>query len=289
MARRSPSSPTSARPRGSASSPGPISPRWSEVRRLLAAVVGLAAVLTTATTAPAAPAAAEKAAAERPAVVGKRVLGTSVEGRDIVAWHLGEPGGPGVPTVVLISTMHGDEPATRHILRSLRDGDPVVGVDLWVVPTYNPDGLAAGTRRNARGVDLNRNYPYRWADLDGRYESGPKAASEPETKAMMAFLDDVRPDRLLSFHQPLHGVDTDTKRPRFARTVARHLGLPRKTFDCGGVCHGTMTGWFNDRFAGAAVTVEYGAKPSRRRLRTVVPDQVLAVFDAYRAHLDWES
>ncbi|MDN4172432.1 DUF2817 domain-containing protein [Nocardioides sp. SOB77] len=259
--------------------------------RLLAAVAGTAVALTTAATAPAAPAAAAPApadrAAERPAVVGTRVIGTSVEGRDILAWHLGEPDRPDVPTVVLISTMHGNEPATRHILRSLRDGAPVVGVDLWVVPTYNPDGLAAGTRRNARGVDLNRNFPYRWADLDGNYESGSKAASEPETKAMMGFLADVRPDRLLSFHQPLHGVDTDTKRPRFARTVARHLGLPRKTFDCGGVCHGTMTGWFNDRFAGAALTVEYGAKPSRRRLRTVVPDQVLAVFDGYRSHLDW--
>ena len=253
--------------------------------RLLTSVAGLALVLASA---PAAPAAApERAAPERPAVVGKRVLGTSAQDRDIVAWHLGEPDRPGVPTVVLSSTMHGDEPATRHILTALRDGPPVVGVDLWIVPTYNPDGLAAGTRRSARGVDLNRNYPYKWAGLDGRYESGPKAASEPETKAMMGFLADVRPDYLLSFHQPLHGVDTDTKRPRFARKVARHLGLPRKTFDCGGVCHGTMTGWFNHRFKGAALTVEYAAKPSRRRLRTVVPDQVLSIFGAYRGHLDW--
>ena len=35
--------------------------------------------------------------------------------------------------------------------------------------------------------------------------------------------------------------------------------------DCGGVCHGTMTGWFNNRFRGAALTVEYGAHPARRR------------------------
>ena len=54
---------------------------------------------------------------------------------------------------------------------------------------------------------------------------------------------------MLSFHQPLHGVDTDTKTPGFSRQVARALGLPATTLDCGGVCHGTMTGWFNHSFA----------------------------------------
>jgi protein MpaA len=217
------------------------------------------------------------------AVVGKRVLGRSVQGRPIVAWHLGERR-RGVPTVVLVSTMHGDEPATRQILQSLVDGAPVRGLDLWVVPTYNPDGLAAGTRHNAHGVDLNRNYPYRWADLDGRYESGPRPGSEPETRAMTAFLRDVRPDHVLSFHQPLHGVDTDTKDRRFARRVASVLDLPATTFDCGGVCHGTMTGWYNHGFRGNALTVEYGAAPGRRLMRRVVPDRVLRIFGARRGY-----
>ena len=83
-----------------------------------------------------------------------------------------------------------------------------------MVPVYNPDGLARGTRKNAHGVDLNRNFPYRWADLDGSYESGPRAGSEPETRAMMGFLREIRPSRIISFHQPLHGVDTDTKNRR---------------------------------------------------------------------------
>ncbi|WP_193604473.1 M14 family zinc carboxypeptidase [Nocardioides dongkuii] len=241
---------------------------------VLALVTGLA---------PAAPVAAAPSAAPDPTVVERRVLGESVQGRDIVAWRLGERR-PGVETVVLVATMHGDEPATRQILRALVDGGPVRDLDLWVVPTYNPDGLAAGSRRNARGVDLNRNFPYNWVDLDGRYESGPRAASEPETRAMMRFLRRVRPDHVLSFHQPLHGVDTDTKRPRFARRVARVLDLPTKTFDCGGVCHGTMTGWFNHRFRGDALTVEYGARPGRRLMRRVAPERVLRVFGAWRGY-----
>lgn len=216
-------------------------------------------------------------AEERPAVIGRRVIGESVEGRDIVAWHLGQRG---KPTVVLIATMHGNEAAPRQILRALRDGRPIRGLDLWVVPTYNPDGLAAGTRKNAHGVDLNRNYPHHWKDLDGTYESGPRPRSEPETRAMIRFLKDVRPKRILSFHQPLHGVDTDTKKPRFARRVARELRLPRKRFTCGGVCHGTMTSWYNAKFTGAALTVEYGARPSRHLMRHRAPRQVLAVWGA---------
>jgi protein MpaA len=225
---------------------------------------------------------ATSAPAHADAVFETRLVGRSVDGRRITAYHLSDPGVRHRATVVLFSTMHGNEPDTRHALQALVDGPQVVGVDLWVVPVYNPDGLRAGTRKNARGVDLNRNFPYRWADLDGSYESGRGPASEPETRAVMQFLRRVDPDWVLSFHQPLHGVDTDTKRPAFARRVARELGLPRRRLDCGGVCHGTMTGWFNHYFDGTAITVEYGASPSRRHLTRTVPDQVLRIFGAVR-------
>src|SRR6478672_5243099 len=154
------------------------------------------------------------------AVIGKRKIGESVQGRAIRAWHLGEPG---KRKVVLIATMHGNEPASRQILTTLRDGLTVRGLDLWVVPVYNPDGLAHHTRKNAHGVDLNRNFPYHWVDLDGNYESGRRAASEPETRAMMRFLSDIRPAYVLSFHQPFNAVDMHVERPKFARMVARKL------------------------------------------------------------------
>jgi len=237
----------------------------------------LATVLVALLVAPAPTRAAVAEPGARPAVVEVRTIGHSVQGRPIRAWRLGEPGRR---PVVLVSTMHGDEPHTRRILETLRDGRPITGIDLWVVPTYNPDGLARGSRRNARGVDLNRNFPHRWADLDGSHESGRGPASEPETRAMMAFLDEVAPRRVVSFHQPLHGVDTDTKDSGFARRLARALRLPRTTLDCGGLCHGTMTMWFNHRFDGSALTVEYGARPSRHRMTVRAPRQLL---DALRA------
>jgi len=229
---------------------------------------------TTATTATA------YAVTERPAVVERRVIGESVRGRPIVAWRVGRPAA--TRKFVILSTMHGDEPDTRHILTALRDGRPIRGADIWLVPVLNPDGLARRTRKNAHGVDLNRNFPYSWRDLDGRYESGPRAGSEPETRALVRFLREVRPLRIVSFHQPLHSVDTDTKAPRFARRLAEELGLPRATLDCGGVCHGTMTGWYNRNFAGAGVTVEYGAHPTYRRMTVAAPAQLLRVIGAER-------
>ena len=213
------------------------------------------------------------------AAYASKVIGHSVKGRPIKAWHLGETN---KPKVVLIAGMHGNERAPTAILRTLRDGRSVHGIDLWVVPTYNPDGLARGSRRNAHGVDLNRNYPYHWAPLTGSYYSGPHPASEPETTAMMKFLAKVEPDWILSFHQPLLGVDVAVERPRFARKVARLLGLPTTTLDCGGVCHGTMTGWYNHHHPGFALTVEYGARPSSHLMTRVAPAQVLRIFGAWR-------
>ena len=214
---------------------------------------------------------------DHPAVIGRRVIGHSVQGRPIVAWHLGEPG---KPKVVLISLMHGNEPAPRRILDNLRNGQPVHDINLWIVPVYNPDGLAHHTRRNAHGVDPNRNYPYKWARLTGSYYSGPRPASEPETRAMMKFLSTVKPAYVLSFHQPLHGVDI-TARPAFSRRVAKALDLPMTHLNCGSSCHGTMTMWFNHKFPGFALTVEFGPSPSAAKLR-VAPDRILHLFGAWR-------
>ena len=248
------------------------------MRGVLGAALAVAA-LVAGGLAPGPASAVEAGPGDRPAVVEARTIGHSVKGRPIRAWRLGEPGRR---RVVLVSTMHGNEPHTRAILETLRDGRAIRGIDLWVIPTYNPDGLARGTRRNAHGVDLNRNFPYDWADLDGNYESGPRPASEPETRAVMAFLKRIDPRRVVSFHQPLNGVDTDTKDPRFARRLARALRLPQTSLNCGGLCHGTMTGWFNHRFRGSALTVEYGTHPARRRMVVEAPRQVLDVLGAHR-------
>jgi predicted deacylase len=211
----------------------------------------------------------------RPAVVGHRVIGHTVTGRAIHAWRLGER--TARRRVVVLAALHGTETAPRRILRSLRDGRPRRGLDLWLVPTVNPDGVARGTRQNAHGVDQNRNFPREWARLDGTVESGPEPASEPETRALMRFLRRVDPRFVVSFHQPLHGVDVHGPKQRwFARRLSRELHLPRTDFACGSRgCHGTLTQWFNHNFDGVAVTVEYGEHPSAERMTARAPRQLL--------------
>jgi murein peptide amidase A len=247
--------------------------------------VGLAlALLPAGLTAPAigapgaaAPSATSPRTPDRPAVIGRRVIGHSVQGRPITAYHLGQPGHT---KVVLMAVMHGNEPAPRQIMLNLLDGAKVHDLNLWVVPVYNPDGFAHHTRRNAHGVDLNRNYPWKWIRQTGNYNSGPRPASEPETRAMMRFLGRVRPAYILSFHQPLYSVDV-TERPAFSRRVARALHLPTSHLNCGSTCHGTMTMWFNHRYRGFALTVEFGAHPSRATLRAA-PDRLLRLWGAWR-------
>ena len=196
------------------------------------------------------------------------VVGTSVQGRGIVAVHRWAEGASR-PTLV-IGSMHGDERAGTRVVRRLRSASLPAGTDLWLVPTMNPDGAVADRRTNAHGVDLNRNFPRHWVSADAGTTtwSGPAPASEPETQAVMGLLRRVRPWTVLVVHQPLFGVDSyRAKSMPLVHRLARELDLPVRSFDCQGGCHGTLTDWHNARLPGRAVTVELGTTASDWRVR----------------------
>ena len=94
--------------------------------------------------------------------------------------------------MLVVGDIHGDETAGMRIARRLIRPRRA-GAELLVVPTINPDGVAAGTRGNAHGVDLNRNFPYRWHPLGGGEYSGPRPLSEPESRAAHGFILRIRP------------------------------------------------------------------------------------------------
>jgi protein MpaA len=250
------------------------------VRRPQALALVLPGLLLTAAT-PAVSTSVPVAAGSRPAVVETRTIGHTVKHRAIVAWRLGQPSAR--RKVVIFAAMHGNETGPSRILYDLRDGKPIRGADIWVVPQYNRDGIVRHTRQNAHHVDLNRNYPHGWRRIGGSYNSGPRPASEPETRAVMAFLRQVRPTYVVSFHQPLHGVGrAGSKGSTLVRRLHRGLRLPVKSFNCSGACHGTMTEWFNAGFRGVAVTVEYGRGLSREQATRTGPDGLLAAIGARR-------
>ena len=66
---------------------------------------------------------------------------------------------PGAPRFYLSTGIHGDETSGPHaVLKMLRMADFFQGLDVTLFPILNPDGLAQGTRTNAQGIDLNRDY-----------------------------------------------------------------------------------------------------------------------------------
>jgi protein MpaA len=184
-------------------------------------------------------------------------IGHSVKGRPIWAYRIGERDAPN--HYVVMGQMHGDEPAGPLVcVNRMLKKEPIPDVALWVVPTMNPDGGRRGTRTNARGVDLNRNFPsstWQYRDKGTRYYSGPRPGSEPETRAILRFFSRIVPRTVISIHQPLASVDLSGGDREVSRWLARNLRLPVTSIQVSG--GGTMTSWYNREFPKqTAVTLE---------------------------------
>jgi protein MpaA len=199
-------------------------------------------------------------AAAQPQVPESRVVvGHSERGRTIVAYERGDRS---APTTLVVGVIHGSEPAGLAVIRRLRTMPLPAGVHLWLVPTVNPDGLAAGTRQNAHGVDLNRNWPVGWV-RNGRpwdgYYSGPRPMSEPENRAIRAFILRVRPALTIWYHQPLDVVYGSDPHVAVLKRYARLSGLPYRRLVAP---PGAATRWERRRFpTGAHFVVEFPAGP----------------------------
>jgi protein MpaA len=199
------------------------------------------------------------------------VIGHSVQHRPIVAW----PVGPSSASrrILVVGCIHGNECAGLAITSALRHISPPRGVQLWIVPEMNPDGTAADTRQNAHGVDLNRNFPYRWQYIsDPTYYSGPYPASEPETRAAMREIEKLRPAVTIWYHQHQDLVDMAGGDRGVARRYAQVSGLRAA---CLGFLPGTATLWSNHEFPGTtSFVVELPAGPVslhalKRHLRAI--------------------
>ena len=187
------------------------------------------------------------------------LLGRSVQGRSILATRQGPATAPYV--LLVLGQMHGSEPRGRDVVRAMRLLAPPSQVQVWTIVSMNPDGAAVGRRTNARGVDLNRNFPYLWSPSFTNRTSfypGPSPASEPEVREVMSFLDNLRPGLVVSLHQHFDAVDLGCGKARpWSLRLASAMHLRALVVPCStGPCAGTMTQWFNHGHPGSAVTVE---------------------------------
>jgi protein MpaA len=155
--------------------------------------------------------------------------------------------------VLVVGSIHGNEPGGVAVARRLLKTPAPEGIDLWVILNLNPDGRAAGTRGNAHGVDLNRNFPWRWRRLTGGYYSGPHSLSEPESRAAARLIERLQPRLSIWFHQPLGLVDGAKSSPASERLFARLSGLPLKQLR--GSYPGTASSWERRVIPGAVAFV----------------------------------
>jgi beta-N-acetylhexosaminidase len=147
--------------------------------------------------------------------------------------------------VLVVGAIHGNELAGRRVTSFLRGVKAPRGTELWLVDDMNPDGSAAGTRQNAAGVDLNRNFPWRWR-AQGQpfdtYHAGSAPLSEPESKAASELITRVRPRVTIWYHQALSIVVRSSGDRKLQRRYARRAGLPLRPLE---FLPGVATGWQN--------------------------------------------
>ena len=172
---------------------------------------------------------------------------------------------PNRVVVLVVGVIHGDEQAGLEVIKELRAMLPSeipANVDLWLLPTINPDGVAAKQRHNANQVDLNRNFPYNWAKMGkpGYWQfAGKSKASEPETKAIVAFMREIKPALGIWYHQDLNIISPGTGLEGTMRsTYSRLTGIPIKRIT-GGTYTGVAATWQRRSVKdGMAFVVELG-------------------------------
>lgn len=193
----------------------------------------------------------------------KPVAARSVLGRHIMLREFNAAQSPSA-RVLVIGAIHGDELTSASIvfrwLELLQQPNNEARLYHWrVIPVLNPDGLLARppTRVNARGVDLNRNFPtYNWLKEAPRYWEkqtrrdprrypGKAPTSEPESRWLHDEIVRFKPDVIVAIHAPygvldFDGPPTGVQAPtRFGRLHLNRVGVyPGSLGNFGGLKEG---------------------------------------------------
>lgn len=203
------------------------------------------------------------------------VIGYSVMGRPLEVYRFGR----GETERLIVAGIHGGYEwntiaLADELIAYLNQNPEFIpgNMRLYILRAFNTDGEArshgyAG-RANENGVDLNRNFPAQWQtswSRDGCWDYAPISAgthpgSEPETQALMNFIQSRNIDALISYHSAALGIFPGGQPPdavslNLAEMIASISDYPYPPIDTGCKFSGQIIDWASD-LGVAAVDIE---------------------------------
>jgi murein peptide amidase A len=183
--------------------------------------------------------------------------------------------------MLVFAAIHGEEPETTYALsRALRQLN-APPEHCALVLTANPDGVVRGTRGNARGVDLNRNFPTSdWQPKPVTHRStiedtsdillspGEVPGSEGETRALLRLISELKPRAVVALHAPLACID-DANGSALGQWLAERSRMPLVR-DVGYPTPGSFGTWGSENDV-AVVTYEFPLAATEVLMRDHVP------------------
>ena len=222
---------------------------------------------------------ATEASAPRPLQIDWQVVGRSVEGRPLRAARIGR----GPARVLWVGGIHGDERegqiATAELPAALAAVPGALEqVTLTILEDANPDGSVHRTRGNARGIDLNRNYPANNFLAGASYGQAP--LDQPEARALHDLILAERPQLVIVAHawRRDHFINFDGPAERFAELFSARSGYRVKPSDKIAPTPGSLGSWVGRTLGVPILTLEYerGTDPLVAWMDT--RDAILAVI-----------
>ena len=220
------------------------------------------------------------------------VFGTSESGRDLVCHTIGSADAP--CSILLTFAVHGFEGARDHdgevlveIAQNLIDHysthpESLSGYALHIIPCVNPDGLLDGTgeetvgRLNAKGIDINRDFPERWTRKTiAKNRTGDAPFATAEARAVRDLTGKLKPTYAVDVHGWINGVYGDKA---LCRAFHEAFGFPIRVFSDGGM----LAQWM-DTVTEGAVMVELPHRPGRENYAADQTEKMIEALDTWMA------